>query len=208
MRPVSWTSLSFSLRLPLSPPTGGESQPPGGRQLSRRRQSAFRGDVACTAERHTRPLQFSERSLSVFSSSPFSLFCLRSLSLFSLSLSAFLSSLPPPSLRLCLSTSLSLLSCPSSSNTLPPCRSSTWLATLRSGYSATKSPSSSSSPRGNIYIYTYIRCWRQRNSQCHVSKQRPVVAVSRVCPGVVNCARAPENSLVFSARCWLVRGCQ
>jgi len=94
---------------------------PGGRQLSRRRQSAFRGDVACTAERHTAFLFNSQCAL-------FSLFllllllsaarCLPSLFLppipspriflshFSARPCVLLSS--PPSLRLTLFFSLSL----------------------------------------------------------------------------------------------------
>lgn len=150
-------NLSLSLSLfPFLFLSRTESRPPGGRQLSRRRQSAFRGDVACTAERHT--------ASSPILSALFSLF----LSIFLLSISASLlstifrlsASVPSPvsfslslplqrvSLSAPLVAAASVLAPGSISFSIyridAPCRTSTWLATrlsapLRSGYTAASS---------------------------------------------------------------------
>lgn len=154
VRPVSWISLSLPVLLSLPRPGERANRRVGG---SCPGVGSLRSEATWLARGATHRVLFDSQCalLSVCLSSPF----LPSLySVICLLPSLSLRSSRRCRLRPCASDSLplSLLSYPSSSNSaIPPCRSSTWLATLRSGYSATKSPLSPF-PREAIYIYTHM----------------------------------------------------
>lgn len=187
--------------------------------MSRRRQSAFRGDVAWHGGATYRVLSNSLSALSSlylsFSlppSSPLSLsFRLSAPSHWiSLSLSHFtacpcapLTSLPPPSLRL---TSILLSFYPSCISYGPPCRSSTWLTTrrnasLRSGsfgdfvYASPLSSSSSSSYA--IYIYTRAYATREKEREGGIRSATFRIAPGRHCVAQRACARRTRSELVL-----------
>lgn len=178
--PVSSISLSFSFFLSLS--LSRESRPPGGRQLSRRRQSAFRGDVACTVERHTAssPIPSALSPLSFF----------LPLFLLSVSLSHF-SACPCPLLVAAVSVSFFIYRARSSS-----LQHLARDATLRSV--SFRSDTRRLGRRRRRAVYTsYALREKEREESAVPRFEAPRSSPCRACRsatrGVVNCARAPER---------------